>query len=99
VALDGVWTRDITYIDTAEGWLHLTVMLDLFSRRIVGWALPQRMTQQLVVDALRMAWFRRQPQAGLIIYIDRGSQYCSAALQRALKAYGMRSSMSRKGNC
>jgi transposase InsO family protein len=94
-----VWTTDITYIETNEGWLYLTVMLDLFNRQVVGWSLSQRMTQQLVIDALRMAWFRRQPSKGLIVHSDRGSQYCSKAFQDALKAYGMQSSMSRKGNC
>ena len=94
-----VWTTDITYLATEEGWLYLTVMLDLFSRQIVGWSIQPRMTQQLVVDALRMAWFRRRPPAGLIVHSDRGSQYCGHLFQSALKAYGMRSSMSRKGDC
>ncbi len=94
-----VWTTDITYIDTAEGWLYLTVMLDLHSRQVVGWAIMPRMTTGLVLDALRMAWFRRRPPAGLIVHSDRGSQYCSSEFQVALKAYGMRSSMSRKADC
>jgi putative transposase len=94
-----VWTTDITYLATDEGWLYLTVMLDLFSRQVVGWSIKPRMTQQLVVDALRMAWFRRRPAAGLIVHSDRGSQYCGQLFQSALKAYGMRSSMSRKGDC
>jgi transposase InsO family protein len=94
-----VWTTDITYLATDEGWLYLTVMLDLFSRQVVGWSIKPRMTQQLVVDALRMAWFRRRPAAGLIVHSDRGSQYCGQLVQSALKAYGMRSSMSRKGDC
>jgi putative transposase len=94
-----VWTTDITYIDTGEGWLYLAVMLELFSRQVVGWAIGPRMTTSLVLDALRMAWFRRRPQAGLIVHCDRGSQYCSGDFQAALKAYGMRSSMSRKADC
>ena len=94
-----VWTTDITYLATDEGWLYLTVMLDLFSRQIVGWSIQPRMTQQLVVDALRMAWFRRRPAAGLIVHSDRGSQYCGHLVQSTLKAYGMKSSMSRKGDC
>jgi putative transposase len=94
-----VWTSDITYIDTGEGWLYLSVMLDLFSRQVVGWAIAPRMTGALVVDALRMAWFRRRPQAGLIVHSDRGSQYCGHEFQRALIAYGMLSSMSRKADC
>lgn len=94
-----VWTSDITYIATDEGWLYLGVMLDLFSRQVVGWAIGPRMTKALVLDALRMAWFRRQPAAGLIVHSDRGSQYCSQEFQAALQAYGMRSSMSRKADC
>jgi putative transposase len=94
-----VWTTDITYLATNEGWLYLTVMLDLFSRQVVGWSIQPRMTQQLVVDALRMAWFRRRPVAGLIVHSDRGSQYCGHLFQSTLKAYGMKSSMSRKGDC
>ena len=94
-----VWTSDITYIETVEGWLYLAVMLDLFSRQVVGWSIAPRMTTSLVLDALRMAWFRRRPQAGLIVHSDRGSQYCSGDFQAALKAYGMRSSMSRKADC
>jgi putative transposase len=89
------WTSDITYIDTAEGWLYLAVMLDLFSRQVVGWAIAPRMTSELVIDALRMAWFRRKPAKGLIVHTDRGSQYCGKDFQRALKAYGMVSSMRR----
>ena len=96
---DQVWTADITYIATAEGWLYLAIVLDLFTRQIVGWAMRERMTADLVVDALRMAYFRRRPAPGLIHHSDRGSQYCSHEFQRQLKAYGMRPSMSRKGNC
>jgi putative transposase len=98
-APDRVWTSDITYIDTAEGWLYLAVMIDLFSRRIVGFAIAPHMRSELVLSALRMGWFRRRPATGLIVHTDRGSQYCGAAFQDALKAYGMVSSMSRKGNC
>lgn len=94
-----VWTSNITYIATDEGWLYLAVVIDLFSRQVVGWALQPHMKQDLVRDALRMAWFRRHPDAGLILHSDRGSQYCSDEFQAALKAYGMRSSMSRRGNC
>ena len=94
-----VWTTDITYLATDEGWLYLTVMLDLFSRQVVGWSIGPRMTKKLVTDALRMAWFRRRPAEGLIVHSDRGSQYCSKEFQDALRAYGMRSSMSRKADC
>ena len=96
---DQAWSTDITYIWTDEGWLYLTVILDLFSRQVVGWSMQPRMTRELVIAALRMAWFPRRPAPGLIIHSDRGSQYCSADFQRALSSYGMLSSMSRKGNC
>jgi transposase InsO family protein len=94
-----VWSTDITYVATAEGWLYLTVVIDLFNRQIVGWAVADHMRVEFVMEALRMAWFRRHPESGLIFHSDRGSQYCSHEFQRALKAYGMISSMSRKGNC
>ena len=96
---NAVYTSDITYVATDEGWLYLAVVLDLFSRRVVGWSMKPHMRRDLVIDALRMAWFRRQPPSGLIFHSDRGSQYCSHDFQDALKAYGMRSSMSRKGDC
>ena len=80
---------------TDEGWLYLKLMLDLFSRQVVGWSIGPRMTKKLVTDALRMAWFRRRPAEGLIVHSDRGSK----ELQDALRAYGMRSSMSRKADC
>jgi putative transposase len=96
---DQVWSTDITYLWTDEGWLYLTVILDLFSRQVVGWSMQPHMRTELVSDALRMAWFRRRPQAGLIVHSDRGSQYCSRDFQNLLKGYGMRSSMSRRGNC
>ncbi len=98
-APDRVWTSDITYIATDEGWLYLAAVLDLFSRQVVGWSMQAHMDTSLVRDALRMAWFRRRPQPGLIFHSDRGSQYCSHDFQAALKGYRMRSSMSRKGNC
>ena len=93
------WTSDITYIETDEGWLYLAVILDLFNREVVGWSMKPHMRQDLVVDALRMAWFRRHPAPGLIMHSDRGSQYCSKAFTKAIKAYGMRASMSRRGDC
>ena len=94
-----VWTSDITYIATDEGWLFLTAVIDLFSRQVVGWSMSPHMQTSAVTDALRMAWFRRRPEPGLIFHSDRGSQYCSHAFQDALKEYKMKSSMSRKGNC
>lgn len=94
-----IWTSDITYIDTDEGWLYLAVMIDLFSRQVVGFAMLPHMRSELVVSALRMGWFRRRPAKGLIVHTDRGSQYCGEAFQDTLKAYGMVSSMSRRGDC
>lgn len=94
-----VWTSDITYLWTDEGWLYLAIVLDLFNREVVGWSLKPRMTADLVTEALTMAWFRRQPPPGLIHHSDRGSQYASHAFQDQLRQYGMICSMSRKGNC
>jgi transposase InsO family protein len=94
-----VWTSDITYLWTTEGWLYLAIVLDLFNREVVGWSIQPRMTVDLVTDALRMAWFRRQPAPGLIHHSDRGSQYAAGVFQDLLRDYGMVCSMSRKGNC
>ena len=94
-----VWTPDITYFWTDEGWLYLAIVLDLFNREVVGWSLKPRMTADIVTDALTMAWFRRKPAAELIHHSDRGSQYASLVFQNRLKEYGMVCSMSRKGNC
>jgi putative transposase len=94
-----VWTSDITYLWTDEGWLFLAIVLDLFNREVVGWSLKPRMTVDIVTDALTMAWFRRRPTPGLIHHSDRGSQYASYAFQAKLTEYGMTGSMSRKGNC
>lgn len=96
---DQAWVADITYIPTAEGWLYLAAVLDLHTRMIVGWAMCATMTRQLVIDVLRMAWFRRGPKPGLIHHPDRGSQYGSNHYQQWLKDYGMLASMSRQGNC
>ena len=93
------WTSDITYVATDEGWLYLAVVIDLFSRQVVGWSMQPHMKAELATDALRMAWFRRRPEAGVIVHSDRGSQYCSGLFQDTLKAYGMGSSMSRRGDC
>jgi len=98
-APDHVWSSDITYIATDEGWLYLAAVIDLFSRQVVGWSMQPHMQASLVTDALCMAWFRRHPAPGLIFHSDRGSQYCSHSFQAALSSYGMYSSMSRKGNC
>lgn len=93
------WVSDITYIATDEGWLYLAVVLDLYSRLIVGWSMSERMTAPLVCDALRMALFRRQRPRGVIVHSDRGSQYCSREHRSLLDEHGLICSMSAKGNC
>ena len=94
-----LWSGDITYIATDEGWVYLAAVIDLFSRQVVGWSMKEHMQTSLVKDALSMAWWRRRPEVGLIFHSDRGSQYCSHEFQNALKGWQMRSSMSRRGNC
>jgi transposase InsO family protein len=96
-----IWVGDITYIPTDECWLYLAVVIDLFSRRVVGWSLADHMRSELVIDALQMAWFERCPgkQAGLIFHSDRGTQYASYEFGKLLKECGITASMSRKGNC
>lgn len=94
-----IWVSDITYIWTKEGWLYLAVVIDLYSRQIVGWSLNSRITTCLVIDALRMAIWRRNPGPNLIFHSDRGSQYCSDEIQRMLRSNKMICSMSQKGNC
>jgi len=93
------WCEDITAIWTAEGWLYLAAVLDLFSRRVVGWAMAARQDEQLVENALRMALQQRRPQAGLLHHTDRGCQYTSQQYQEVLTQYGINMSMSRRGNC
>lgn len=93
------WVSDFTYIDTAEGWLFLATVLDLFSRKVVGWAMAQQMDATLVETALRMALQRRQPKARLLHHSDQGSQYTSAAYQSSLSSANIQVSMSRVGNC
>lgn len=93
------WAGDITYLWTKEGWLYLAVVIDLFSRKVVGWAMEQSLDREIVLKALRMAISTRQPDAGLIAHSDRGSQYASSDYQKLLNLYGMTCSMSRKGNC
>ncbi len=93
------WVTDITYVDTREGWLYLAVVLDLFSRKVVGWSMSDAIDRHLVLGALDMALKSRQPPRGLVHHSDRGSQYASAEYQQALAARGMECSMSRKGNC
>jgi transposase InsO family protein len=93
------WVSDISYVWTDEGWLYLAVVMDLYSRAIVGWSMNRRMTQQLVCDALTMALFRRHFPRGTIIHSDRGSQYCSKRYQRLISNNGLRCSMGRRANC
>jgi transposase InsO family protein len=93
------WAADITYLWTAEGWLFLAVVIDLYSRRVVGWALAEHMRVALVTEALKMALWRRRPPPGLIHHSDRGSQYACHAYQDLLKDYGLVPSMSGKGDC
>ena len=98
-APDVAWVTDITYVWTAEGWLYLAAILDLFSRRVVGLAMSERIDRALVLEALRNAVGRRLPNAGLMHHSDRGSQYASGDYQDALDELGVVCSMSRKGNC
>lgn len=93
------WVSDITYLWTAEGWVYIAAVLDLFSRRVVGWAMADHMRADLVEDALNMAKIRRQPLLGILHHSDRGIQYASQQYQRTLHAMGATVSMSRKGNC
>jgi putative transposase len=94
-----VWVADITYIHTNEGWVYLASLLDLYSRKIVGWSAGDRMTKELVIRALDMAFERQQPGEGLIHHSDRGVQYASQDYRNLLETYQMVGSMSRKGNC
>lgn len=96
---DRAYVSDITYLATDEGWLYLAVVLDLFSRQVVGWSMAERMTADLVCDALQMACWRRRPGEGLLVHSDRGSQYASGAYQALLQQHGFVCSMSRKANC
>lgn len=96
---DTVYAGDITYIPTDEGWLYLAVLIDLYSRAVVGWAMSERMTASLVNDALMMALWKRKPAAGLMVHSDRGSQYASKLYQGTIKSNGFICSMSRRGNC
>jgi len=93
------WVGDITYLMTSEGWLYLAVIIDLYSRSVVGWSMGERMTSSLVCDALTMALFRRGFPKDVILHSDRGSQYCSHAYREMADKYQLKMSMSRKGNC
>ena len=98
-AANRAWVADITYIRTRAGWLYLAAVLDLYSRKIVGWAMAPSMPASLVCTALQIAIAQRQPAAGLIVHSDRGSQYASADYQALLRRHDLVCSMSRKGNC
>jgi len=93
------WGSDITYLWTQQGWIYLAVIIDLYSRRVVGWSIDRRMKKALVIRALMMAVNLRKPPPGLIHHSDRGSQYASHDYQKLLQQHGMICSMSRKGNC
>jgi putative transposase len=93
------WAGDITYLWTNEGWYYLAVVIDLYSRKVIGWAMSERMTANLVCDALGMALFRRKKPKGVIVHTDRGSQYCSHDYQTLLRDHGLICSMSAKGCC
>jgi putative transposase len=93
------WVGDISYIWTDEGWLYLAVVIDLYSRAVIGWSIQPTMSRELVCDALKMALWRRGFPRGVLFHSDRGSQYCSHDYQKLLKGYGIICSMSRKGNC
>ena len=93
------WVGDITYLATDEGWLYLAVVIDLYSRLVIGWAMSERMTAELACDARRMALWRRHRPQGVIVHSDRGSQYCSNAYQKIIRAHELLCRMSAKGNC
>ena len=96
-AVNRVWVGDITFVPTAEGWLYLAVLIDLYSRRVVGWAMSARIDQQLVLDALNMALLQRRVKPGLIHHSDQGRQYSGAAYLAVLKQHGIIASVSRRG--
>ena len=96
---DTRWVADITYIATRAGWLYLAVILDLYSRRVVGWSTSDRIDRELVIQALKAALWQRQPGPGLMHHSDRGSQYASSDFRQILRSRGIECSMSRKGNC
>ncbi|EHA0399525.1 IS3 family transposase [Salmonella enterica] len=98
-APDERWVTDITYIRTHEGWLYLAVVVDLFSRKVIGWSMQPRMTKEIVLNALLMALWRRNPQKAVLVHADQGSQYTSYEWQSFLKSHGLEGSMSRRGNC
>jgi len=99
IAPNQVWAGDITYLKTGEGWMYLAIVMDLYSRRIVGWYISKRMTTDLICKAMIMAYNLRKPSRGLVFHSDRGSQYTSNRYQKLLKSFGTRSSMGDVGAC
>lgn len=99
VAANEVWAGDVTYLKTGEGWMYLAIVMDLYSRRIVGWHIDKRMTTELVSKAMMKAYNLRQPPKGLVFHSDRGSQYTSKRYRGLLKSFGMRASMGDVGAC
>ena len=99
VAPNQVWAGDVTYLKTGEGWMYLAIVMDLYSRRIVGWHIDKRMTTDLVSKAMMKAYNLRQPSKGLVFHSDRGSQYTSKHYRKLLASYGIRASMGDVGAC
>lgn len=99
LAPNTAWVTDITYIKTHEGWLYLGAVMDLFSRRIIGWSMGSRITKELALDALLMAVWRRKPAGKVLVHSDQGSQYTSHDWSEFLSAHGLEGSMTRRGNC
>ena len=96
---DQAWAADITYIETLQGWLYLAVVMDLYSRRVIGWSMQDHMRTDLVIDAAVMALGHRKPEKQTLLHSDRGSQYACLLFQKLLAQHGIQSSMSRKANC
>jgi putative transposase len=96
---DQVWVTDITYLRTWQGWLYLAVVVDLYSRKVVGWSMKPSLAKEIVLDALLMAVWRRRPKQRVLVHSDQGSQYGSDAWQRFCKTHNLQTSMSRRGNC
>jgi putative transposase len=99
VGQDQIWAGDITYLKTGEGWVYLAIVMDLYSRRIIGWAMDKRMTTSLISRAMIMAYNVRRPPKGLVFHSDRGSQYTSRTYGKLLADYGIRASMGDVGAC
>jgi putative transposase len=94
-----VWVGDVTFVETRQGWLYLAVLIDLYSRKVIGWSMSNRINKELVLQALKMALFNRKPEPGLIHHTDRGSIYAADKYRELLTEHGIKPSMSRKGDC